>query len=1506
MGRRLYCASLILVLARTGIAQNVITTIAGVDAVFNSNGSPAISVPLGYINGVTSDNAGNVYFTDPLQHLVQRVSNTGVLTVVAGNGIAGYSGDQGPATSAAIAATDNPEQYVPLANQEISLGGIALDSQGDVYFGDGNYVRMVSAAGIITTVAGGGTSTSLKPIPALTASLGIVNGLAFDRAGNLYFTEGDHVRELTPSGTLMIYAGTATGGYAGDSGPATSAQLSQPSGIAFDAQGNLYVADGNTVGSSILARIRKITPAGIISTVAGGGIITPANGVAPLELNLTQLGGVAVDPSGNLYVFSPFYGTLLKLTASGGTFTATTLITSPDNAVFTANVAASTAYIAGERIYDNSNISFDANGNLYVAASGAGYLCKIDTTGFLTTIAGNGNFGFSGDGGPAVAAEIQGPTSMAQGPDGTLYFVDSQNFRVRAISPTGTMNTVLSTANFAPVGNLEALRAVATDPAGNLYALLPHRLIELTTSGTVVVIVNQAGNVGYSGDGGPAIDAAMQNAMALARDSSGNFYIVDATACVIREVTTDLKIHTIAGTGRCGFTSDGGMAMGNPLATPSAILLDGLGGIYFQEAPVLGIGHDIIRYITPQGVLKTIAGNGQGGFSGDGGPATQANMRLLEAGGMQLDKAGNLYLADGFNNRVRVISPAGIISTYSGNGTAANAGDGGTPQNASLIVPQGLLFDSAGDLLISDSAGNRIRSVLAATPAISITPLSFTFKAKAGGALTPPQQLTITSAVSGVAFTVSPQFEANWITADITSGSTPQIVNLRVDPTNLAQGSYSATVLIESPLANPPAAEVEVTVIVGAAVNPQLSVDKNGLSFTYPRNPTVIETQNVQVSNTGSGPLVFSASAQTTTGGTWLQISPASGTVTPNSPANISVTANPTGLATGTYTGTVTISSSTTGETDTVAVNLTVSSLDHAIRLSHAGLSFTAVSGGGINPPGTFTVNNIGRGTMNFTVSTSTLSGGSGWLSATPAAGSVTAGGATQPVTVNVNASGLAAGFYYGQVRIDAPDAANTPHVATVALTVLPADTDPGPVISPSDVMVTAVQGAPSPGALSLNVYNISSTAQTFVTGITAAGGEGFSILPAGGTLALNRPTTVVVQPLTANLNAGVYDSAITFQFSDGRIRQVGIRTIVTPAEASTPAAVRPHAAANCTPTQLVPVITVLGQSFSVPAAWPVALDTVVTDDCGNPVNNGTVEVSFSNGDPPLSMGADGGGGLWNTTWVSGNTSGPVTLTVTATDSTGRLTGTRQITGGLGDAAPAPVLSVAVSSASFAQNVPLSPLSIISIAGQNLSDGTASASVIPLGTTLADATVVMAGYTLPLYYASGTLINAVSPGEIAINTSHQIIVQQGNTLSVPISVDVAASEPAVFFYPAPGDPATQGVVANGLTYVVAQPGTPAKAGDLLAIFCTGLGAVGTSVPDGAGAPASPPASTVATPAVTIGGQPADVVFSGLTPGSVGLYQINVFVPSGVTPGNNVPVVVSIAGQTGPPVTIALQ
>ncbi|HYL76092.1 MAG TPA: hypothetical protein VEU96_17915 [Bryobacteraceae bacterium] len=1486
-------------------AQNVITTLAGVDSVFSGDGQPAINVPIGYINGVATDSAGNVYFTDPMEHLVLRVGPDGILTVIAGNGISAYSGDGGPATSAAVAVNDTPDQYLGV-QFEVGLGGIVADKQGNVYFADGHRLRRIAKDGTISTIAGGGTNFPGDGAPATQAALGIINGVTLDNSGNLYFCDNNRVRKLTPTGTLSTYAGTGFNGFSGDNGQAAAARLSQPLGLAFDAQGNLYVADGDVY--NFASHIRKISPSGIITTVAGGGNRFPADGVNPLNLDLSFASGLAVDAAGAVYVYAPYNGYLVKF--SNGS---TTLITSPTAIPFTDNVPARNAYVVGHRAYDNSGIAFDAIGNLYVADSRDGHLCKIDTQGILTTVAGNGQFSFGGDGGPALGASLQDPTSMTQGPDGTVYFLDTQNVRVRAISPAGIITSVLSTDNFPKLAFLEALNGIASDPSGNLFILLDHRVIELSPNGNIQFVVNVPNLLTDSGDGGPATQGTLRSGGGLARDAAGNMYIADPMANRIRQVTPDGIIHTFAGTGVGGVSPDGAVAAKSPISVPASPFPDGQGGLYFQELiPPYAQGNTVLRYITPDGHLKTIAGNGDpaGIFSGDGGPALQAGLALGRTS-MALDKAGNLYFTDSFHHRVRVVSPNGIINTFAGNGDNANGGDGGLAINASFFVPRGLLFDTKGNLWIADAAGNRIREALAAPPAILVSPSQMSFNAKAGGALTPPQKLTMSSPVSGLGFSVTKSAGADWLLVAPAGGDTPQFISVRVDPSNLAAGMYQAAITVTSPLAVPVSTSIAVTLQVAPGDPPKLAVDRSSLSFTFPSNPTFTLTQHVRVANAGTGTLAFTARARTNGGGDWLSVSLLAGSVSPRSPLHVGVTANPAGLAAGTYTGVVTIASSTTGESDTVLVALTISTLDQAIQLSHTALSFTAVVNGGVVPPRSFAVTNIGRGSMNFRVSTKTLAGGQQWLSATPSSGVSAANASPPSITVAVNQAGLAPGFYFGLVRVDSAAAANTPQVATVVLHVLPSNQDPGPVIEPNEIVITAVQGAPSPGSRTLSIYNVSATPQTYVSNVIAADVRNrFSFIPANSTLALTQPAKLVLQPLTGSLPPGVYEAELTLQFSDGFVRRVGLRTIVTPPPAGSSIASSGNVAeqvgtAGCTPTQLVPVITTLGQSFGVPAAWPVALETEVRDDCGATLDTGSVKVSFSNGDPPLSL-QSAQGGMWNTTWLSGHNTGPVTLTISANDPVRNLAGIREVTGGLGDSSGAPVLNAAVNAASFAGNTPLAPGSIISLFGQDLANGTAAASVLPLDVTLAGATAVMAGNSLPAIFASNGQINTFVSAGITPNTSHQILVQRGVTLSVPISVDVGPSEPAIFGYPLPGDPPSQGAIVNAVSYAVADPATPVGAGDILAIFCTGLGAVDQSIPDGTGAPSSPPANTTATPVVTVGGKPAHVLFSGLSPGFVGLYQIDAVVPTGVTPGNQVPVVISILGQTSPAATIAVK
>ncbi len=953
-------------------AQGVITTIAGSDPNFTSNGQPAVNAPIGYINGVATDHVGNVYFTDPLEHLVLKVDASGILSVIAGNGIGAYSGDGGPATSAAIAAADSAEQYVGVLYED-SLGGIVVDGQGNIYFGDGHRVRRVDTSGTVTTVAGGGTQPPDVAGIATNASLGIVNGLAFDSAGNLYFAASNRVFKMTSSGQISVFAGTGVNGFSGDGGPAAAANLSQPLGLAFDAQGNLYVADGDV--ANFASRIRKISTTGTISTFAGGGNNAPANGLAPLTVDLSYASGVAVDSTGAVYVFAANAGVLIKF--SGGK---STLITSPTAAAFTSGIQAINTYVVAQRVYDNSGIAFDQSGNLYVADSRDGRLCKIDNTGLLTTVAGNGNYGFGGDGGPAVSAFLQNPGKMTQTPDGTIYFVDALNLRVRAIAPNGTISTFVSEANYPAIGIQEHFGGIASDSFGNVYVLFSHRLVEFAPNGSIIGYIVYGGGANNTT---VAYGATINYGAGLARDSIGNFYIADSGANKIFKVTAAGVISTIAGNGNYKMSPDGAMAAASPVAAPSSVLPDGQGGIYFEETPTSIIEGNIIRYITPAGALKTIAGNGRGGLT-DGVQAVQSGMMMQGGTGLALDQAGNLYISDGFNYRVRVVAPNGIITTVAGNGTPATSGDGGLAKNASLFVPRGLLFDSAGDLLIADTAANRIRSILATRPAVSATPTQMSFTAQAGGAQTPAQQLTISSPVSGINFTVTKSAGAGWLVLGATSGSTPRLIRVMCDPANLAAGTYQATLTIATPLAIPASTTVTLTVQVGPGAGPKLVVDHPALTFTFPRNATASLTRPLTVKNAGTGTLAFTTSVQPA--GKWLSVSPSSGSATPQNSATLTVTANPTGMPTGTYTGTVTVTSATTGGSDAVLVTMTVSALDQAIWLSHAALSFTAVAQGGVVPPDTFAVTNIGNGSMNFTVSSRTLSGGQ-WLSATPASG---------------------------------------------------------------------------------------------------------------------------------------------------------------------------------------------------------------------------------------------------------------------------------------------------------------------------------------------------------------------------------------------------------------------------------------------------------------------------------------------------------------------------------------
>jgi uncharacterized protein (TIGR03437 family) len=1419
-----------LLLAANAFSQGVITSFAGGPFLNTGNGQPAVNAPLGNIYAITFDHAGNLVIADNSTCRVDRIGSDGILSVIAGNYFCVHSGDGGPALNAALGYPT----------------GVAYDSQGNLYIVEADRISRVSPQGIINTIAGGGSDYTSDGIPALQAAIIPFFGIAIDSTGAIFFSESsqnaNRVRKITPAGIITTVAGVGPAGFSGDGGPAAAASLNDPIGLAIDGAGNLYIADFDN------SSVRKVTPAGIISTV----------------LSNTLAVGLAVDNNDVLYLSG--VGLVSKLTPSGAS-SPVLVGGTPGVAGFSGDGGPA----LGAQFSLLSNVVADNLGNLFVADGSNDRVRKIAANGIVTTVAGNGQYLYTGEGVPAATSPVPYGGNLAIDKSGNIYFSDIVTNRVRKVAG-GVINTV----------------------AGN-------------------------GILGFSGDGGPAIQAALGQPRNLTFDAAGNLYIADYLNSRVRKVDSNGNIST--------FVQLPGFVRG--------LVFDSAGNLYASDET-----HSTVYKIFPTGKQIAFAGTGSAGYSGDGGLATRA--KLNQPSGLAFDAAGNLYIADSQNGRVRMVNQQGVISSYLHGGTdlreltfdvAGNlyvsdeavgllykatpslavstfAGQGNTyPGNGLLATqvefsngPFGLVFDAAGNLYINDEAG--IQVVLATPPTVSIGQNSLSVSAASGGAPI-TGSVTVLGSVVGLAFSVSISTASggNWLSSSVASGNTPELLSIATDPSNLAPGSYTGTVTIVPVGATPTALTVAVTFTVGPALPPNLSVDQPSLSFTYP-NGAPARSQTLKIFNAGGGSLPFSVTAATQTGGSWLSVTPASGSVSPGLPVALTVTANPANLATGTYTGSIIIQSNGGGSI-TVPVNLAISSLTQALLLTQTGMSFTAVAQGGVVPPQSFGVVNLGTGTLAWTTSVTTLAGGN-WLSVTPASGSSNPSLPAPQVAVSVNPAGLAAGDYYGLVQVTAPGAANTPQVVTVFLTVLSAGSDPGASVQPAELFFSVSPNAGNPAAQQVLVYNIGAAAQTFYLGFPS---EVYFITasPDVGTLDPSQPTPVLVQP-TGKFAAGTYSDSITFQFSDGRVQSLKVNVIAaTPAAGANPGDLLPRtSSAPCAPTKLIPALTTLSQAFAVSAGWPAALSVQSMDDCGNPQVAGSVRVSFSNGDPPLAM-ISLNDGTWQATWATAQNGvgQAVTLTITAVNDQAQLMGTSQVIGGLSSPKAPPAITQAgiVSAAGSVPFTPLAPGGMISIYGSLLADNAASASSIPLPTTMGNATVTIAGQSVPLLYVSPGQINALVPFGLNTNTTYYLLVQRGLTLSTPVPINIADAQPAAFLS---GGSAIVFDSRGTAPAFLVTPSAPAQAGDVLVIYCAGLGVTNPPVGNGVASPSSPTAQTQAPVTVTIGGQNATVVYAGLVAGLVGLYQVNVDMPAGVTPGKAVPVLLTVSGQTSPVATISTQ
>ena len=313
-------------------------------------------------------------------------------------------------------------------------------------------------------------------------------------------------------------------------------------------------------------------------------------------------------------------------------------------------------------------LASDGHGNFYIADFNFNEILKRDPSGSVTVVAGNNTIGFSGDGGPATDAVLDGPTCIIFDKTGNLYFTDAFAQVVRKVDTAGIITTV------AGIGDPFSLG-------------------------------------GYSGDDGPATSAQMSFPIAIAFDKTGNLFIADNNNNVIRKVDTNGIITTVvgymnsAGVGVAGYAGDGGPADSALLSGPMGIMFDPAGNMYITE-----VGNNIIRKVDTAGIISTFAGNTTSGYSGDGGPATDAELKFPE-NNAAFDSLGNIYFADAGNDVIRVISPAGIINTYAGNGTGGHSGDNGPAKFAQCSGPGQMSLDAAGNMYFAEGGNQDIRKI---------------------------------------------------------------------------------------------------------------------------------------------------------------------------------------------------------------------------------------------------------------------------------------------------------------------------------------------------------------------------------------------------------------------------------------------------------------------------------------------------------------------------------------------------------------------------------------------------------------------------------------------------------------------------------------------------------------------------------------------------------------------------------------------------------------------------
>lgn len=637
---------------------------------------------------IAFDKADNLYFADTANNCIRKITPTGIISTVAGTGVAGLSGDGGPATLAQMSnprsvAVDSTGNIIIVdgnnngllrrvdattgiisrvsytGGQFFQISDATVDDNGNIYVVDSVLFKVVkiSPDGQLTTVAGGGTNQRSDGLPATSIQLLNLRSIALDKFGNIYFAELGGASKVTPDGKYY----------------AVAPQI-RASRVNVDAEGNVYLSDENTW------QIYRVSADKQITTIAGGGNLSSKEGLISTLASLGTPGKVAFNSKGTLY-FSELTKFVIWKLSSPPVDTTPPALTVSTPTTDSNNVTTSSLFYLTGTVTDDSEatqvICQNDRGVTFGASDSASWSSQLiilqpglntftvtawDQAGNSTkkvinvtfnpsnvavTLAANGQLNNVGENTTGAKYQITKPTGIATDQQGNVYFADTVENRVSRISREGVITTI----------------------AGN-------------------------GLSGFSGDGGPAIKASLNEPRGIAIDQTGNVYISDSGNHRIRRVSPDGIIITIAGTGLPGDGGNAEQAVNSALNYPIGLAMGSAKELYLADTR----NHRLRKLVLTTGLIFTVSGTGVQGFEGDGGKAGLA--KLNYPGYLTIDSIGNILISDTGNNRVRRITTDGIIDTLRWN-----------PNNISLNQPTGIAVDALNNVYIADSGNNVIRKV---------------------------------------------------------------------------------------------------------------------------------------------------------------------------------------------------------------------------------------------------------------------------------------------------------------------------------------------------------------------------------------------------------------------------------------------------------------------------------------------------------------------------------------------------------------------------------------------------------------------------------------------------------------------------------------------------------------------------------------------------------------------------------------------------------------------------